>query len=166
MVSTVALPEGQGARFECRVSAVARAQTTTDRNVIRRICAIERAALGLIAEKGFVLWKPDDGHAAGLRRAAEVVAEGNGGVLHLALAGFALQLLVVLIEHPHPGRAGGMAERLEAPVGIYRQLAIQRKGAGGDVLLGGALLTQAEIFVGEQLSEGEAVVDLCDVDLL
>src|SRR5262249_61820334 len=44
------------------------AQTTTDRNVIRRICAIERAAVALTAEKGFVLWKPDDGHAAGLRR--------------------------------------------------------------------------------------------------
>ena len=41
----------------------------------------------------------------------------------------------------------------------------EREGAARDVLLGGALLAEAEVLVGEQLGQREAVVHLGDVDL-
>ena len=88
------------------------------------------------------------------------------GVLHLALAGLALQLLVVLVDHAHAGRAGRMAEGLEPAVGVHRQLAAELERAARDVLLRRALLAEAEVLVGEQLGQREAVVHLRDVDLL
>ena len=88
------------------------------------------------------------------------------GVLHLALLGLALQLLVVLVDHAHAGGAGRMAEGLQPAVGVHRQLAVERERAARDVLLRRALLAEAEVLVGEQLGEREAVVHLGDVDLL
>ena len=60
----------------------------------------------------------------------------------------------------------GMAEGLEAAVGVDRQLAAELERAARDVLLGRALLAEAEVLVGEQLGQREAVVHLRDVDLL
>src|SRR5436309_3668591 len=108
----------------------------------------------------------DDAHAAGLRRAADVVAERDGGVLHLPPLGLALELLVVLVDHADPGGARRVTEGLETAVGVDRQLAVERERAAADVLLGRALLAEAEVLVGEQFGQGEAVVHLGDVDLL
>src|SRR5262245_93742 len=60
----------------------------------------------------------DDADAAGLRGTADVVAERDGGVLHLAPLGLALQLLVILVDHAHAGGARRVSERLQAAVGV------------------------------------------------
>jgi hypothetical protein len=61
-----------------------------------------------------------------------------GDARDLTLAGLAAELEPALEEHPEPGGADGMAEGLEAAVGIDGQLAIQVEGAGEDFLPGGA----------------------------
>jgi hypothetical protein len=58
-----------------------------------------------------------------------------------------------------------MTERLEPAVGVHGQLAAERERAARDVVLRLALLAQAEIFVGEELGEREAVVQLDHVEL-
>src|SRR5262245_65913687 len=58
-----------------------------------------------------------------------------------------------------------MTEGLEPAVGVHGQLAAGREGAARDVLLGGSLLAEAEVLVGEQLGQREAVVHLGHVDL-
>src|SRR5262249_45681166 len=108
----------------------------------------------------------DDADAAGLRRAADVVAERDARILHLAAIRFALELLVVLVDHAHTRRARRMAEGLEAAVGVDGELAVEREGAALDVVLGGTLLAEAEVLVGQELGQREAVVNLGDVDLL
>src|SRR5262245_29381923 len=97
----------------------------------------------------------DDADPAGLRRTADVVAQPHGRILHLAFLGLPLQLLVVLVDHADAGRAGGVAEGLEPAVGVHRQLAVECERAAGDVLLGGALLAEAELLVGQQLGQRE-----------
>src|SRR5262245_10847693 len=116
--------------------------------------------------RGRALRQRDDTDTARLRGTADVVAERDGGVLHLALLGLALQLLVVLVDHAHAGGTRRVAERLETPVGVDRQLAAELERAGGDVLLRGTLLAEPEVLVGEQLGQREAVVHLRDLDLL
>src|SRR5579864_281215 len=100
---------------------------------------------------------PEDRDATRLWRAADVVREGDGGPRDLALAGLAAELKRVLVDHPHAGGAGRMAERLETAVGVDRELAAERERAASDVLLPRALRTEAEVFVAEELGHGEAV---------
>ena len=83
----------------------------------------------------------------------------------LPFAGPALQLEGVLVDHAHARGAGRVPERLEATVGVHRQLAAELEGAAGDEILRFALLAEAEILVGEHLGEREAVVQLDDVEL-
>src|SRR5262249_31087828 len=78
-----------------------------------------------------------DTDAARLRSATDVVAERDGGVLHLALLRLSLELLVVLVDHPHAGGARRVAEGLETAVRVHGQLPAQLEGARGDVLLRG-----------------------------
>src|SRR5207244_5866748 len=107
-----------------------------------------------------------DADAARLRRAADVVAERHRRLpLHLPLLRLPLELLVVLVDHAHAGRAGRVAEGLESAVRVDGQLAAQLEGAALDVLLRRTLLAEAEILVGEELGQREAVVDLGEVDV-
>src|SRR5205823_14874087 len=59
-------------------------------------------------------------------RAAQVVGERQLlAVVDLALAGLAAQLQPCLEQHPQARRADGMAERLQATIGVHRQLAVE-----------------------------------------
>jgi len=62
--------------------------------------------------------------AAGGGRAAQVVGEAESRVLDLPLVSLLLQLLVDLVHHPQAARADGVAEALEAAVGVDRQSAV------------------------------------------
>src|SRR5207244_3488972 len=85
-----------------------------------------------------------DADAARLRRAADVVAERHRRLpLHLPLLRLPLELLVVLVDHAHAGRAGRVAEGLESAVRVDGQLAAQLEGAALDVVLGRTLLAEA-----------------------
>src|SRR4030095_4208627 len=77
----------------------------------------------------------------------------------------AVRLDRVLVDHASPGRACRVSERLEPAVGVQGPLPAELERAARDVLLRLALLAKAEIFVGEQLGEREAVVQLHDVEL-
>src|SRR5262249_14181235 len=120
-----------------------------------------RGAAGRPSRRG------DDADPARLWSAADVVRERDGGLaLHLALLGLALQLLVVLVDHTDAGGARRMAEGLEAAVGVHREVAAELEGAALHVVLGRALLAEAQVLVGEELGQREAVMDLRDVNLL
>src|SRR2546428_5015445 len=128
--------------------------------------AVASTAAHMLGRNVPTLRHRDYADAARLGRAADVVAERHGRVLHLPPLGLALELLVVLVDHADARGPGRVAEGLETTVGVDRQLAVERKCAAADVLLGGALLAEAEVLVGEHLGQREAVVHLGDVDLL
>src|SRR5262245_41307113 len=91
-----------------------------------------------------------DRDAARGRVAADVVRERELGALDLPRARAALELEHVLVDHAHAGRGGGVAKALEATVGVHRQLAAEREGAGRDVVLRLALAAEAQVLVGEE----------------
>src|SRR5712664_334604 len=125
----------------------------------------------LVAISGTGLRSDDaDERDALARRAAEVVGEGqlaaaaDGG--DLTLAGLAAKLQPALEQHAEPGGADRVAERLEAAVGIHRQLAVEIERAGQHVLPGRAAGGEAEVFHQHQLGRREAVVHLGHGQLL
>jgi len=61
-----------------------------------------------------------------------VMGESQLGVLYLAFLGLTPKLEVALIEHPHPAGAYGVAEALETPIGLHRQLSSEEEGTGLD----------------------------------
>src|SRR3954447_23099952 len=89
------------------------------------------SGVGLVADDA-------DEADAGARAAAEVVrqrlalAAGDRG--DLALAGLAAQLRPRFEEHPQPGGADRVAERLQPAVGVHRQLTVEVERAGEHLL--------------------------------
>ena len=96
---------------------------------------------------------------------ANIVGERQGSIGNLAIAGSALELQHVFVDHADAGRAGGMAESLEATIGIDGEISGKFEATRADVVRGRALGAEAEIFVAEKFGEGEAVVELGHVDL-
>src|SRR5262247_1501339 len=118
----------------------------------------------LVAISGTGLRADDaDERDALARRAAEVMGESQlPAAAHagdLALARLAAQLQPALEPHAKPGGADRMAERLQAAVGIHRQLAVQIERPRQHVLPRRAAAGEAEIFHQHQLGRGEAVVN-------
>ena len=101
-------------------------------------------------------------HLAGV--AAEVVGEGEvavGGRGDLAVGGrLTAELQPGLEHHAQARRADGVAERLEAAVGVHGQVAGEVEGAGLDLLPRGAPLAEAEVLHEHELGGREAVVHL------
>src|SRR5436853_284680 len=84
------------------------------------------------------------------RRPAEIVREGELPPARdrgdLALPGLAAELQPRLEEHPEARSADRMAERLEAAVGVHRQLALEVEGACEYLLPRGAARGEAEVL--------------------
>ena len=55
------------------------------------------------------------------------MGDAQVSLLQLATAGFALHLLVNLVDHADAAGADGMAEAFEAAVGVNRQVTLQRE---------------------------------------
>src|SRR5712691_8589247 len=86
----------------------------------------ERLAAGFGSDDG-------DERYALAGRTAQVVGERQLlAVVDLALSGFAPQLEPRLEEHPQARRADGMTERLQAAIGIHRQLTVEIERPGED----------------------------------
>src|SRR5215468_5360611 len=107
----------------------------------------------------------EDRDPAGGRVPPDVVREREARRFDLARAGATLELEHVLVDHAHARRPRRVPEALESAVGVHRELAAEREGPRRDVLLALALRAEAQVLVGEQLGEREAVVELRDVDL-
>jgi hypothetical protein len=110
----------------------------------------------------------DDDHAgdATARQTAVVLGDADARVLYLAGACFAPELKPGLEDHPQSGSAYGVAEALQAAIGIDRYLPVDVEGAGLDVLLVFASLGEAQVLADYGLSDSEAIVYLSDVDFL
>src|SRR5690606_571808 len=76
-------------------------------------------------------------------RTADVVRQRDLGILHLALAAVAAQLLHALVDHAHAGRADRVAERLEPAARVDRHVAVDPRAALLDHLPALALLGEA-----------------------
>ena len=89
----------------------------------------------------------------------ERAARAHGGDLALGRR-LAAQLQPALEEHAQPGGADGVAEALEPPVGVDRQLAVAVEGAGQHLFPCRAPGGEAQVLHEDQLGRGEAVVHL------
>ena len=111
----------------------------------------------------------DDGHErdASARRATEVVGEAQGPVgLDLTLGGsLATQLEPALEHHAQPGGTDGVAEALQATVGVDGQLTVEIEGSGEDFFPRHATVGEAQVLHEDELGRGEAVVHLRHRDL-
>src|SRR4029453_12180033 len=119
----------------------------------------------LVAISGTELRADDaDERDALARRAAEVMGESQlAAATHagdLALARLAAQLQPALEQHAQPRGADRVPERLEAAVGIHRQLAVQIERAGQHVLPRRAATGEPEILHQHELGRREAIVHL------
>ncbi len=76
------------------------------------------------------------------------------------LGGLAPQLQPGLEHHAEAGRADGVPEALEAPVGVHRELAVELERAGELLLPGATPLAEAEILHQHELGRRETVVHL------
>jgi hypothetical protein len=94
--------------------------------------------------------------------AAEVVAqrEALAGRDLALLPGFAAHLQPALEHHAQPARPHRMPERLQAAVGVDRDLAREVEAALQHLLPRAAPFGEAEVLVDEQLGGREAVVHL------
>ena len=108
----------------------------------------------------------EDGHGAGEGAGppAEVMGEAEVSLPQLAGAGLALELLVDLVDHSDAAGSNGVAEALEAAVGVYGKVALEGKSAGLHVPAAGATATETQVLVDDELGDGEAVVDHGKVD--
>src|SRR5947209_14563394 len=114
--------------------------------------------------RGFAAHDADEADALA-RGTAKVVGEGQlaaggnrfDGALGRSLAS---QLQPALEQHPQSRSTDGVAEGLEATVGVDRELAVEVEGAGEDFLPGRAPLGETQVLHQDELRRGETVVDL------
>src|SRR5512136_1784510 len=95
---------------------------------------------------------PHDAHAdhVDCRYASHVVRQSDLGILDLPRASLALELLVHLIHHAQAAGPDGMAEALQAAVGLTRYLAVQIEEPRLDVLLGLPARRDAQVLIGDK----------------
>src|SRR2546427_13132480 len=105
-------------------------------------------------------------HTADRPRSTQVVSETDLGVFHLASAGLVPQMLSDLIDHANAGGANRMAKRFKATRGVHGNLTTNRGTPFFNVFPAFALFAQAQVFVVEDLSDGEAVMTLDEIDVL
>src|SRR2546430_4290035 len=106
----------------------------------------------------------EDRHAGHRPGAAQVVREADPGPLHLPLARLAAELRHELVDHAHAGGADRVPVRLETARRVHRLLAAERRTPLLDESAALAAAAEAEILVGQDLGDGEAVVHLGEVD--
>src|ERR1700683_3204415 len=103
---------------------------------------------------------------ASARRSAKVVRQSDLRFLDLPRARFAAHLQPHFVHHPQPRCADRLPERLEAAVGIDRQLTFEVEEPVHHVLPCGPARTEAEILVEHELGRREAIVNFGHADLL
>src|SRR5262249_6051125 len=104
-------------------------------------------------------------HASHRARTAEVVGQPQFGAVHLPGARFVPQMLTHFVNHPNTGGTDRMAERLEPAARVDRPFAPEAGATLGDEMAAFAALAEAEVFVVQDFSDGEAVVDLSQIDV-
>src|ERR671915_2032107 len=91
--------------------------------------------------------KDSYGAGEGARAASQVVGQAQVGLLELALARFALKLLVDLVNHADAAGPDGVAEALQTAVGVDRKLAFQGERAGLHILPALASGAETQVFI-------------------
>ena len=101
--------------------------------------------------------------------AAEIMGEAEVGIRELAggilSGGAALELFIDLVDHTEAGGADGVAETDEAAVGIDGEVAFEGEGTVEDIAAGLAGGREVEVFVDDELGDGETIVDQGEVEL-
>src|SRR3990172_8354487 len=100
-----------------------------------------------------------------LADAAHVVRETDVRIGYLALPGFPAQLLDNFVGHGNPRGPNRMAFGFEAAVHIHGHLAPDVGPFLFDELAAVTFFAESEVFIGHDLGNGEAVVDLGDLDV-
>ena len=85
--------------------------------------------------------------------------------LDLPLSGFAANLQHQVADLRHAGRAHRMALRFQAAAGVHWPLAPQRRAPCKRVRPALSLFHEPQVFGGDDLGDGEAVVQLGELDL-